>query len=282
MDVVQISTIQFIIKILTLVTGNFMGDLKKRTLAGLEMLRVLASEGYRIFTFKDVASSALIAGVDVKYTAEALSHLKRNKWIMSLKRGVYAFTPESGLSYPPNELEIAQSLVITSAISHWTAMHFHHLTQQTPNIVYSIVHRNVSIPRTILKNKYRFIQVRHEYFFGIENVWIEEAKIQITDLERTLLDGLRQPQYCGNFEEVLYAFETGISNGLDLQKIIRYALKLEKVISKRLGYILQKFGVPLEKLKPLLEVSVKGFKLLDPSGPRNGSCNKIWMIVDNI
>ena len=261
---------------------DYMDNPQKKTLAGLEILRLLASDGYRIFTFEDAVTSAKAAGVNEKYTSEALTLLKKNNWIESLKKGVYAFTIESGLSTPPHEFEIAQALVSLSAISHWTAMHFHHLTQQTPNIIYSIAPKNVSIPRMISKDRYRFIKVGTEYFFGLEEVWIEEARVRITDVERTLLDGLRQPQYCGNFAEVLHAFKMCMAQRLDIKKIIQYAFRFEKVISKRLGYILQLLNVPLEELKLLLEIPVTGFKTLNPNGPRKGPCNKTWMIIENI
>lgn len=217
-----------------------------------------------------------------KYTSEALSLLKKNRWIESLKKGVYAFTPESGLSTPPHKFEIAQALVFPSAISHWTAMHFHNLTQQTPNIIYSIAPKNVSVSRKLSKNEYRFIKIKPEYFFGYEKVWVEEAQIQITDIERTLLDGLRQPRYCGNFEEVLHAFKICMPDKLNMPKIVRYALELEKVISKRLGYTLQRLGVPLNELEALLQVPSTGFKVLDPTGAKRGQCNKTWMIMENI
>ena len=57
---------------------------------------------------------------------------------------------------------------------------------------------------------YRFIQVRPERFFGTEKVWTGEARVAITDFERTLLDGLSMPQYCSDFAEILS------SNGLRL------------------------------------------------------------------
>ncbi|MEK7277919.1 MAG: AAA family ATPase, partial [Chloroflexota bacterium] len=45
-------------------------------------------------------------------------------------------------------------------------------------------------------------------------------------LERTLLDGFSMPQYCGDFAEVLHAFEAR-GGDLNLQRIIEYALKLD-------------------------------------------------------
>ena len=37
---------------------------------------------------------------------------------------------------------------------------------------------------------YQFIQTRPERFFGLERIWVGEARVSITSLERTLLDGL--------------------------------------------------------------------------------------------
>ena len=63
--------------------------------------------------------------------------------------------------------------------------------------------------------------MRPERFFGTEKVWIGEARVAITDLERTLLDGLSMPQYCGDFAEILS------SNGLRL-----VALDLDFVLAR--------------------------------------------------
>ena len=34
--------------------------------------------------------------------------------------------------------------------------------------------------------------------------------VTITDVERTLLDGLAMPQHCGGFAEVVHAFQVGM------------------------------------------------------------------------
>ena len=57
-------------------------------------------------------------------------------------------------------------------------------------------------------------------------MWIGETRVTITDPERTLLDGLAMPRYCGDFAEVLHAFEAR-GTDLELQRIIEYALKLD-------------------------------------------------------
>ncbi|PCI35768.1 MAG: hypothetical protein COB50_05340 [Thiotrichales bacterium] len=128
---------------------------------------------------------------------------------------------------------------------------------------------------------YQFIQIKPERFFGTEVVWFNEARITITDLERTLIDGLTMPQYCGDFAEVIHAFQLS-KNKLNLKRIIEYALSLDTVTAKRLGWILDNQGVDLAKLTPLLEIKVKGYRTLDASGLRKGKCNSRWMIQENL
>jgi predicted transcriptional regulator of viral defense system len=129
-------------------------------------------------------------------------------------------------------------------------MHYHHLTQQTPSTVFALTSKENSIPRSIDKKKYYYVQVKPEHYFGIKKIWVGEAQVSITDIERTLLDGLMAPQYCGDFQEVLYAFKVAEKN-LNLDTLIEYALLLNTSTLKRLGWI-------LDRLTPCATFSSEG------------------------
>ncbi len=247
---------------------------------GLQFLRYLAASGFKIFTVRQAQEAAREQGQNPNYVVEALYHLQRGNWVIRLKRGVYAFNSESGFGEPPHEFEIAMALVTPCAISHWTAMHYHHLTQQAPNTIFAIVPSSTSIPRSISKKKYHFIKIKKEHYFGTEKVWIGQSQIQITDPERTLLDGLMKPQYCGDFQEVLHAFNM-YGHQINIKRIIAYALKLDRSIAKRLGWILEKLGIEELLLSDLLSLPIKGYRKLDPSAPLHGPYNKKWMIQEN-
>jgi predicted transcriptional regulator of viral defense system len=105
--------------------------------------------------------------------------------------------------------------------------------------------------------------------------------VKITDPERTLLDGLTGPQYCGDFGEVLHAFKMRGAK-LDVERIIEYALKLDAATVKRLGWVLDRLGMPPARLEPLRMTSIKSFRVLDPTGPRRGPCNADWSIQVNL
>lgn len=248
---------------------------------GISLLRTLAASGLKIFTIQQAQVAARELKIKPSYISQALHHLVKGNWIIRLKKGVYAFSADSGFGEPPHDFEIAMALVSPCAISHWTAMHHHHLTQQTPNTIFAITPSSTSIPRSIPKWKYHFVKIKKEYYFGIEKVWIGQSQIQITDPERTLLDGLMSPQYCGDFQEVLHAFKMHYHQ-MNMERIIKYALKLDQSVAKRLGWILEKLGIEAPLLQDLQHFPIKGYRKLDPSGPMKGPYNKKWMIQENI
>ncbi|MBN1914817.1 MAG: hypothetical protein JW769_02890 [Parachlamydiales bacterium] len=253
----------------------------KQSIAGINILRKIASQGLKIFNIDQAKEIAVQLKIRPNYVTEALHYCLKGGWILRLKKGVYAFSAESGFIDPPHEFEIAMALVVTSAISHWTAMKHYNLTQQSSNTIFAITPTSSSIPRSINKDKFRFIKIKKEHYFGIEKVWIGQSQISITDLERTLLDGLMMPQYCGDFQEILHAFKMS-KNKINFEKIIRYSMKLDKSVIKRLGWILEKLNVKHSYLKTLLQVPIKGYRKLNPIGDCRGIYNKKWMIQENI
>ncbi len=262
------------------------------TTTGTELVRKLAEAGQRIFTAEEARRIAPSVGLSPGYLRQALHHLARSGWVVRLRKGLYSLSGSVPGTTPLHEFEIAMALVDPAAISHWSALSYHGLTEQVPRRVFVLTTaravpraRGVKAERSeegypVGETIYKFVQVKPERFFGIEEVWVNESRIRITDPERTLLDGLMAPQYCGDFAEVLHAFEVRAPK-LDLERIINYALKLDAATVKRLGWILERQGVESSRLEPLRHVPVKGYRVLDPTGPRRGPCDADWMIQVN-
>lgn len=266
----------------------------KRSQVGVELIRVLVSEGDRIFSTKRARELAPRVGLSDSYVVEALHHLRKNGWIVSLRRGLYAISSSVPGVTPVHEFEIAVALVAPAAISHWSALHYHGMTEQLPRRVFVLTTTETSAPRArgthsvrgsrgyrIGETTYQFIQVKQERFFGTGRAWIGESRVPITDPERTLLDGLSRPQYCGDFAEVLHAFEVW-RDRLRIDRIIDYALQLDGAVCKRLGWVLENQGIQSERLEHLEQLAIKGYRKLDPTGPRVGPPNRRWMIQENL
>jgi predicted transcriptional regulator of viral defense system len=266
----------------------------KKSAVGIDLVRLLAGQGNRIFTTAQARELAPQVGLKDDYLLEALHHLGRDGWIVQLRRGLYALTAEVPGVAPVHEFEIAMALVQPAAVSHWSAMHFHGLTQQVPRRVYVLTTTAASTPRKRAAGRshggegfsaggadFTFVGIDSRRFFGTQQVWIGEARVTVTDPERTLIDGLSKPQFCGDFAEVLQAFQVRLAD-LDLDRIIDYALRLDGATAKRLGWVLEHLGLASPHLERLLSVPVKGYRTLDPTGERQGPCDGRWMIQVNL
>ncbi len=266
----------------------------KQTLVGIELIRLLTSEGDRIFTIERARELAPRVGLRDSYLREALYHLRQNGWIVSLRRGLYALCPTIPGVPAAHEYEIATFLVTPAAISHWSALSYHGLTEQPPRTVFVSTTTQASVPRSrrndadrldqgyeVLGTAYQFIQLKPERYFGAEKVWLNDARVRITDLERTLLDALSMPQHCGGFAEALHAFRS-VTDRLDIDRIVGYALQLDGATAKRLGWVLEQDGIDSPQLDVLADFPVRGYTRLDPTGPRKGKCGGRWMIQENL
>ncbi len=261
--------------------------------AGIELVRLLAAEGERIFTTARARELAPAVGMSDGYVRQALHHLTNSKWLLRLRNGLYALSSTIPGVSAVHEFEIAMALITPAAISHWSALHHHGLTEQAPRKVFVLSTTNTSLPRLRGKRAasqsgylvagiaYKFIQVKPERYFGVSKEWIGEARINITDPERTLLDGLAMPQYFGDFAEVLHACELHVEK-LDLDRLVGYALKWDAAVAKRLGWVFEYLQIETPGIERLLEIPVKGYRTLDATGPRKGPCNRRWMIQENL
>lgn len=246
----------------------------------LEFLHELTQSGYRIFSVDDARDVARTLNLKESSISYILKSLISKKAIRSLFRGNYAIE-DNFLSGPPlHPFEIALHLAKRGAICCWSAMTFHKLTDQvlTKIYVYSPQEKGRALPLyTYQIDGYNFhlIQVSSKTLWGIERRRTADIKIPITDLERTLIDGLTYPHYCGGLREVLEAFKLA-QDQFSIDKLMDYARHSPVVIQKRLGWICDQLSI-----SNTLEVRTTYYDKLDPAGPRRGKYNKKWMLVEN-
>src|SRR3990167_6288452 len=158
--------------------------------AGVELVRRLANQGDRIFTTARARELGPSVGLSKGYIRQALHHLANSGWVVRLHNGLYAISPTVPGVTPAHEFEIAMALAHPAAISHWSALHHHGLTEQAPRKVFVLTTTEASVPRrrgakaklgrdgfSVGDTTYQFVQVKPERYFGMDKVWIGEARV---------------------------------------------------------------------------------------------------------
>jgi predicted transcriptional regulator of viral defense system len=247
---------------------------KIHSLKGLEIIKILSNEGKRIF---HIADAQEVCSENLPAIRKYLHYLTQEGWLSRVKPGVYAIQMPG--SQPLHEFEVAMALVQPAAISHWSAMSYYNLTDQISRQVYITTTHGGGFP--VFGLIYQIMKTNPSRFFGHIKIWINDQKILITDKERTLIDGLLSPQYCGGFDEVISGFQRA-SGQIDIKKIIEYAFKLDRVIPRRLGWILEHLQIGGDYSKLLESVPMSSVGSLNPSGLRKGQINMRWNLIENL
>src|SRR5208282_4315627 len=113
-----------------------------------------------------------------------------------LRPGVFQLVPpELGREseYLCNPYVVARELMGGKPyyLSHASAMDINNMVTQ-PQLVVCVTSPKAMRGRVVLGTEFRFIRCKLEHFFGTTDHWVnKQEKIVVSDLERTMLDGLR-------------------------------------------------------------------------------------------
>jgi predicted transcriptional regulator of viral defense system len=139
-------------------------------------------------------------------------------------------------------------------------------------------------PRFVLGTEYRFVRCKPENFFGYTDHWATKTeKVQVSDLERTIVDGLKQPEYCGGFSEIAKGFWMRRED-IDPGKLVDYALKINVgAVMRRLGFLLELLEMEASReLERLRERLTMTYSILDPVMPAEGKFLARWRLKLNV
>ncbi|MBN1486596.1 MAG: type IV toxin-antitoxin system AbiEi family antitoxin domain-containing protein [Anaerolineae bacterium] len=250
-----------------------------------------------IFTIDQARELVPNLGIMPQRVAGVLSQLARSGWLARIKRGVYTVqSPTLGTEIHP--YAIADALVEPVAISHWSALAYHGLTEQIPPMIQASTPSTVVTPEMrsgqaysprgraawrVLGWEFEFVQVKRSHFFGFQQQWVSQwHRVRITDLERTILDMVASPHIFGSLRFSIETCEMHLGR-LDLDKLVAYALQYAVgAVIKRLGWILETLGVSDMSIAPLQTYSTQSYYILDPTGPSKGTVIARWNLYHNL
>lgn len=245
----------------------------------------LHERGKTLFSHVDVEE---ITSLQAKSARNFVASLVQRGVASRLKPGLFILVPfELGheRDYLGSPHVVARELVGRGEyyISHASAMDLHQMVTQPQLVVYTTTPRAIR-PRVVLGTEFRFVRCRPEHLFGVTDHWVTKTeKVQVSDLERTIIDGLKQSEYCGGFTEVAKGFWMR-RDDIDPGKLVDYSLRLDVgAVIRRLGFLLETFEVDAPReLERLQEKVTATYAILDPLLPDEGKFMARWRLRLNV
>ena len=230
------------------------------------------------FTFEDAKR---LSNLTYRSLQNLLFRLEIAGWIERIETGKYMLIPlgaEKG-KYTLNEFVIGSMLVEPYCISYWSALHYYGFTEQIPATVFiQTTSRKKKQNIKVFGINYRIIRLIPEKFFGIRKEWFDNESIKISDKEKTIIDCLDKPQFCGGLIEVIKGIN---EREFDSTILTEYANKINNTgVIRRLGYLCDYYGIDIEL--PQIRKNIRNYLLLDPTMPKEGKRDSKWRLIVNL
>jgi len=208
--------------------------------------------------------------------------------VTRLKPGLFILVPfELGKEreYIGNPLLVAREILSGKDyyLSHGTAMEIHGMVTQPQLVVWTTTlkpHR----PINALGVEFRFIHSQKKFFFGLSDHWVtKQEQVRVSNLERTLIDGFKQPEYCGGLTEVAKGLWMR-QQDINVSKLIELAVKMGiGAVMCRLGYLLELYKIGThEEWQFVREHLTETYVRLDPVLAPEGKFLRRWRLQLNV
>jgi predicted transcriptional regulator of viral defense system len=247
---------------------------------------------YPVFTHHEYQQFLQSIGTTNPHTQrELLAYHLKKQHIIRIRRGLFASIPMSFRhcieNFPVDPYLIAGRIREDAMLSYLSAFDFH-------GVSYSLHHQYFYMSERVIHpfkfNEAEFICVsfpkalieQRATDFEVLSIDRQGLNIQVTSLERTIVDVLDRPNYGGGWEEIWRSAEH-IST-LNLDKIIKYASLLNKLsIIAKLGFFLEQFKeqfiVDENTLNYLEARKPTGIHYLERSKRESGKFIPRWNLV---
>jgi len=246
------------------------------------LLARLAGAGNQIISLDDIETTL---EVPPNTAREVASRLTEKRWLDRLFPGTYLIIPLTAgeeAVYTTHEYLIATHVAEPMYLGYYSALSHHGLTEQVPRTVYVVTPTRAQ-SREIHSVPYRVTTVTERKFFGFEPTSIEGTTVQISDLEKTLVDCADHPEFCGGLRELATAMRTANEQGCAWDTVGDYLERLDNgAATKRIVYLADQLGIDLPTRKELVASFTSGYSLLDPTRPDIGSTDSTYRLRINV
>jgi predicted transcriptional regulator of viral defense system len=240
-----------------------------------------------VFTVQELDD--YLGDVNKKTRTQLLNYHRRSGRILSVRRGLYAVVPlgmNPETTFPDPYL-LASKMTTDGVLAYHTALEFY-------GKAYSVYSRFFYLSRRPSQLfRYRSMEFRGVFFpsaleekgkelFEVKTLDRQGLEVKVTSLERTLVDVLDRPDYCGGWEEIWRSLEFIEYVRLDL--VTEYVRLLGKsTTAAKVGFYLEQHKdelmVKQEYLDELKEMTPRQPHYLERRKRNGGQLAGNWNLV---
>jgi predicted transcriptional regulator of viral defense system len=264
---------------------KYNGALKTLGPRAAQLFTELYERRHPTFSLTDVRD---ITGLQSASARSLVRKAEQRGLVTRLRPGLYNLVPFElgrGTEHVGSPYLIAREVVGDAPyfLSHATAFELHRMVTQPNYTIYVSCIRRIR-PQTIGGYEFRFIYLKSSQLFGSTKHWVtKEQSVIISDLERTIIDGLRRPEFVGGITEVAKGLWMK-REAINIKRLIDYSLRLDVgAVSRRLGYLLENYGLADDQVLQTLRRKLSAtYQRLDPLLPAEGTFVSRWRLQLNV
>jgi predicted transcriptional regulator of viral defense system len=245
----------------------------------------------------DVATS--LVDVSRKHAVNLLSSMARKGALYRIGRGRYVVIPPDVL-YGRKSYVIDPHLIIDELMQAKGVGDAYYVAYQSAATLHGAAHQlpfalMVAVPRQrrpieLGQTEIVFVQLKRAKLFGFHETTYREARLNVSDREKTILDCLERFDLCGGVDEVARTISVLIRpepEEIAADKLLDYLERMDnQALAQRLGLILERLRalqtIDERLLADIAHLVGEYTYPLDPHGPNEGPVDARWHIQENI
>ena len=251
----------------------------------------LLKRGSSIARAEDLSA---VLNVSPAWAKNILSKLARHGAAQRVGKGKYAIIQADIMygrkSYITDPLILVGELMKGSEyyVAYYSAAHVHGITEQMPFKTMVAVLKQMR-PISVGNICLNFVNLKRSRFFGFEEVRYSDVSLNVSDLEKTIVDCVDRQDLCGGIAEVVRTLVNAIDTGrLNWERLVSYVKKFgSHALGQRLGFVIEyleksrKIQVKPKTLDDLLQLTGSRVYPLDIKASIEGKVSRKWKIINN-
>jgi len=235
-----------------------------------------------------VAEAAVALDIEPAEARRQLGYLSRRGWLTRVRRGLYLPVPlearRSG-EWIEDPWIVAATAFSPCYIGGWSACEHWGLTEQIFRDIVVVTTREVRRRHQVLQGMPYLVTTRlPEMLFGTRQAWRRSVPVAVSDPSRTVVDILDDPALGGGMRHVAAVVREYLrGEGYDAALLVEYGDRVgNRSVFKRLGWLLEVFGIDGPLLHACSERRSAGLTKLDPSVTDGGRVVRRWNLRVNV